>query len=62
MYLCAAHVLGISPLYPTHTQRINQWYQTLVPLKIQIVLYFFQILGLDSSVNCPPCQREKLNV
>lgn len=34
--------------------------QTLpLPLKIQIVLDSFQIPGLDSSVNCLPCRREK---
>ena len=46
-----------------HTKKTKQRNQTLpIPLKIQIALYFFQIPGLDSSVNCLPCQREKLNV
>lgn len=54
--------LALLPCTP-RVQKAKQWNQTLpIPLEIQIVLYFFQIPGLDSSVNCLPCQREKLHV
>ena len=55
----AWHTPMYLPLIPTDIKNELLEPNSAIPLKIQIVLYFFQIPGLDSSVNCLPCQEKK---